>query len=201
MEDIVATALALVAPGRGLLAMDESNGTCNERFARWGITQSVENRRAYREMIVTTPGLEDCISGVIFYDETIRESTRTGVSLVKVLTDVGIIPGIKVDTGAKDMAGFAGERITEGLDGLRDRLRTYRQLGARFAKWRAVIAIGDGSPDSRLHASQRARPRPVRRHVPRGSHRPRRRARSAHGGLAHHGALRRGDGGGPALGL
>ena len=146
MEDIVATALALVAPGRGLLAMDESNGTCNERFARWGITQSVENRRAYREMIVTTPGLEDCISGVIFYDETIRESTRTGVSLVKVLTDVGIIPGIKVDTGAKDMAGFAGERITEGLDGLRDRLRTYHQLGARFAKWRAVIAVGDGLP-------------------------------------------------------
>ena len=146
MEDIVATALALVAPGRGLLAMDESNGTCNERFARWGITQSVENRRAYREMIVTTPGLEDCISGVIFYDETIRESTRTGVSLVKVLTDVGVIPGIKVDTGAKDMAGFAGERITEGLDGLRDRLRTYHQLGARFAKWRAVIAVGDGLP-------------------------------------------------------
>ncbi len=145
-EDIAATALALVAPGKGLLAMDESNGTCNERFARWDIAPSVERRRAYRELIVTTPGLEAWISGVIFYDETIRESTKTGIPLIKVLTDVGIIAGIKVDTGAKDMAGFAGERITEGLDGLRDRLRTYHQLGARFAKWRAVIAIGDGLP-------------------------------------------------------
>ena len=145
-EDIVATALALVSPGRGLLAMDESNGTCDARFARWGIAQSVQSRRAYREMIVTTPGLEEWISGVIFYDETIRESTRTGIPLVKVLTDRAIIPGIKVDTGAKDMAGFSGERITEGLDGLRERLRTYHELGARFAKWRAVVAIGDGLP-------------------------------------------------------
>lgn len=145
-EDIVATALALVAPGKGLLAMDESTGTCDERFARWGIAQTVESRRAYRELIVTTPGLEKSVSGVIFYDETIKQSTGSRISFVKVLTDVGIIPGIKVDTGAKDLAACAGERITEGLDGLRDRLHTYHELGARFAKWRAVIAIGDSLP-------------------------------------------------------
>ena len=126
--------------------MDESNPTCNKRFARLGIPQTVEARRAYRELIVTTPRLGECISGVILYDETIRQQKKDGTSFVKVVIDAGIIPGIKVDTGAKDMAGHPGEKITEGLDGLRARLKEYFQMGARFAKWRAVIAIGDGIP-------------------------------------------------------
>ena len=111
-----------------------------------GIPQTEEARRAYRELIVTTPGLGECISGAILYDETIRQQKKDGTPFVKVLTDAGIIPGIKVDTGAKDMAGHPGEKITEGLDGLRDRLEEYFQMGARFAKWRAVIAVGDGIP-------------------------------------------------------
>jgi fructose-bisphosphate aldolase class I len=126
--------------------MDESNPTCNKRFARLGIPQTEEARRAYRELIVTTPGLGEFISGAILYDETIRQQKKDGTSFVKVLTDAGIIPGIKVDIGAKDMAGHPGEKITEGLDGLRDRLKEYFQMGARFAKWRAVIAVGDGIP-------------------------------------------------------
>jgi fructose-bisphosphate aldolase class I len=146
MEKIIDTARMLVAGDKGLLAMDESNPTCNKRFARLGIPQTVEARRAYRELIVTTPGLGDCISGAILYDETIRQLKKDGTPFLKVLTDVGIIPGIKVDTGAKDMAGHPGEKITEGLDGLRERLAEYSQMGARFAKWRAVIAVGDGIP-------------------------------------------------------
>jgi fructose-bisphosphate aldolase class I len=126
--------------------MDESNPTCNKRFAQWGIPQNEETRRAYREMIVTTPGLGQSISGAILYDETIRQKTEDGTTFVKALTDAGIIPGIKVDIGAKDMAGHPGEKITEGLDGLRERLAEYFQMGARFAKWRAVIAVGDGIP-------------------------------------------------------
>ena len=111
-----------------------------------GIPQTEEARRAYRELIVTTPGLGEFISGVILYDETIRQQKKDGTPFVKVITDAGIIPGIKVDTGAKDMAGHPGEKMTEGLDGLRDRLAEYSQMGARFAKWRAVIAMGDGIP-------------------------------------------------------
>jgi fructose-bisphosphate aldolase class I len=126
--------------------MDESNPTCNKRFARLGIPQTEEARRAYRELIVTTPGLGECINGAILYDETIRQQKKDGTSFVKAITDAGIIPGIKVDTGAKDMAGHPGEKITEGLDGLRDRLVEYSRMGARFAKWRAVIAVGDGIP-------------------------------------------------------
>ena len=126
--------------------MDESNPTCNKRFARLGIPQTEEARRAYRELIVTTPGLGECISGAILYDETIRQQKKDGTPFVKVITEAGIIPGIKVDTGAKDLAGHPGEKITEGLDGLRDRLSEYRQMGARFAKWRAVITIGEGIP-------------------------------------------------------
>ena len=145
-QELINTATALVACDKGLLAMDESNPTCNKRFAKLGIPQTVEARRAYRELIVTTPGLGEFISGVILYDETIRQSTKNGTPFIKVITDAGIIPGIKVDTGAKDMAGHPGEKITEGLDGLRDRLKEYYQMGARFAKWRAVIAIGDGIP-------------------------------------------------------
>ena len=140
------TAKAVVADDKGLLAMDESNPTCNKRFAKLGIPQSVEARRAYRELIITTPGLGESISGTILYDETIHQQKQDGTPFIKVITAAGIIPGIKVDTGAKDMAGHPGEKITEGLDGLRDRLAEYSQMGARFAKWRAVIAVGDGIP-------------------------------------------------------
>ena len=146
LQNLTDTAKALVADDKGLLAMDESNPTCNKRFAKLDIPQTVEARRAYRELIVTTPGLGECISGAILYDETIRQQKKDGTPFLKVLTDAGIIPGIKVDTGAKDLAAHPGEKITEGLDGLRDRLKEYVQMGARFAKWRAVIAIGDGIP-------------------------------------------------------
>jgi fructose-bisphosphate aldolase, class I len=145
-QELIRTARKLVADDKGLLAMDESNPTCNKRFAKLGIPQTVEARRAYRELIVTTPGLGESISGAILYDETIRQLTKDKTPFVKVLTNAGIIPGIKVDTGAKDLAGHSGEKITEGLDGLRDRLAEYFQMGARFAKWRAVIAIGAGIP-------------------------------------------------------
>jgi len=131
-----------VADGKGLLAMDESDPTCNKRFATLGISQTVEARRAYRELIVTTPGLSGSISGAILYDETIRQQKKDGTPFLKVLSDAGIIPGIKVDIGAKEMAAHPGEKITEGLDGLRDRLKEYVQMGARFAKWRAVITVG-----------------------------------------------------------
>jgi fructose-bisphosphate aldolase class I len=140
------TATALFANNKGLLAMDESNPTCNRRFASLGIPQTEEARRAYRELIVTTHGLGECIGGAILYDETIRQKTNDGTPFVKVLTDAGIVPGIKVDTGAKELAAHPSEKVTEGLDGLRDRLAEYFQMGARFAKWRAVIAIGDGIP-------------------------------------------------------
>ena len=140
------TAKAMMADDKGLLAMDESYPTCNKRFAKLGIPQTVEARRAYRELIVTTPGLGECISGAILFDETIRQQKKDGTSFLKVLIEAGIIPGIKVDAGAKDLAGFPGEKITEGLDGLRDRIKEYFQMGARFAKWRAVIVIGDGLP-------------------------------------------------------
>jgi fructose-bisphosphate aldolase class I len=145
-QPLVDTARTLVADDKGLLAMDESNPTCNKRFAKLGIPQTIEARRAYREMIVTTPRLGECISGAILYDETIRQQMTGGTSFIKVLTDAGIIPGIKVDVGAKPMAGHSGEKITEGLDGLRERLQEYYQMGARFAKWRAVISIGDRIP-------------------------------------------------------
>ena len=145
-QELIATAQTLVADDKGLLAMDESNPTCNKRFAKLGIPQTEEARRAYRELIVTTPSLGDSVSGVILYDETIRQKKNDGTPFVKVITDAGIIPGIKVDTGAKKMASYPGEKITEGLDGLRDRLKEYFEMGARFAKWRAVIAVGDGIP-------------------------------------------------------
>jgi len=144
--ELIKTANRLVENDKGLLAMDESNPTCNKRFAAAGILQTEEFRRSYREMIITTPGLGECISGLILYDETIRQKKKDGTLFIKAITDLGIISGIKVDTGAKDMAGHQGEKITEGLDGLRDRLREYFQMGARFAKWRAVIAIGKEIP-------------------------------------------------------
>jgi fructose-bisphosphate aldolase class I len=145
-QALIDTARALVADDKGLLAMDESNPTCNKRFAKLGIPQTEEARRAYRELIVTTPRLGESISGAILYDETIHQQKKDGTPFVKVIIDAGIIPGIKVDTGAKAMAGHPDEKITEGLDGLRDRLREYFQMGARFAKWRAVIALGNGIP-------------------------------------------------------
>ena len=145
-QELINTARALVANDKGLLAMDESNPTCDKRFAKQGIPQTEEARRAYRELIVTTPRLGECISGAILYDETIRQRKTDGTPFIKVIIDAGIIPGIKVDTGAKDLAGHPGEKITEGLDGLRDRLKEYFQMGARFAKWRAVIRTGDGIP-------------------------------------------------------
>ena len=143
---LIETAEALVGTGRGLLAMDESTPTCDKRFAEAGIPQTLEMRRAYRELLITTPGLAGCISGAILYDETIRQSDRHGRRFVDLLTDAGIIPGIKVDTGAKPLALYPGEKITEGLDDLRGRLAEYAAMGARFAKWRAVIGLEDGQP-------------------------------------------------------
>jgi fructose-bisphosphate aldolase class I len=143
---LVETAQALVGAGKGLLAMDESNPTCDKRFAKAGIPQTVEMRRAFRELLVTTHGLSDCISGAILYDETIRQNDRHGRRLVERLTELGIIPGIKVDLGAKPLAMHPGEKATEGLDGLRSRLAEYAGMGARFAKWRAVIGLEGGQP-------------------------------------------------------
>jgi fructose-bisphosphate aldolase, class I len=140
------TARALVAPEKGILAADESTGTIKKRFDTIGVESTEENRRAYRELLFTTPGFADHISGVILYDETIRQSAADGRSFAQVLADAGSIPGIKVDTGAKELALSPGEKVTEGLDGLRERVAEYRELGARFAKWRAVITIGDGLP-------------------------------------------------------
>lgn len=154
------TAQALVANGKGLLAMDESTGTCNKRFAKLGIPQTVEARRAYRELIVTAPGLSESISGAILYDETIRQKATDGTPFLQILADAGIVPGIKVDAGAMELAAHPGEKVTEGLDGLRQRLAEYAAMGARFAKWRAVIAIGNGIPswgcmDANAHALAR----------------------------------------------
>jgi fructose-bisphosphate aldolase, class I len=145
-EESIATAQAMVAPGKGILAMDESNGTCNQRFEKLGIPTSEERRRAYRELIITTPNLSDFIGGAILYDETIRQSSQSGVPFTELMKQAGIIIGIKVDAGAKDLAGCPGEKVTEGLDGLRDRIAEYYQMGARFAKWRAVITIGEKIP-------------------------------------------------------
>src|SRR3712207_5883977 len=140
------TARALVAEGKGILAADESSGTIKKRFDSIGVESTEENRRAYRDMLFTTPRLGDSISGVILYDETIRQSAADGTPFAEVLDRAGMIPGIKVDTGAKPLAFAPDETVTEGLDGLRERLEEYRGLGARFTKWRAVISIGKGIP-------------------------------------------------------
>ena len=142
-QTLKATAAAMTADAKGLLAMDESNPTADKRFAALGIAQTPEMRRAYRDMIVTAPGLSDAISGAILYDETIRTRTFADVPFAEALAKAGIIPGIKVDAGAKPLALHEGELVTEGLDGLRDRLAEYSRMGARFAKWRAVITIDD----------------------------------------------------------
>jgi fructose-bisphosphate aldolase class I len=144
--ELQTTAKALVAPGKGILAADESGPTIEKRFKSIGVPSTEENRRAYRELLLTTSKLGEFVSGVILYDETIRQKAANGSPFVEVLKRQGILPGIKVDKGAKPLAGFPGEKITEGLDGLRDRLVEYAQLGARFTKWRAVITIGPQIP-------------------------------------------------------
>jgi fructose-bisphosphate aldolase class I len=151
------TARDIVSGGRGILAADERPDTLSKRFAARGIESTAESRRAYREMFFNTPDVATFIGGVIMQDETIRQKTETGKPLISLLIDRGIIPGIKVDLGAKPLAGAPGERVTEGLDALRARLEEYRQLGARFAKWRAVFTIGDGIPTARcVHANAEA---------------------------------------------
>ena len=146
IDQLAETAQAMVAAGKGIIAIDESNSTIKKRFDGVGIDCSEENRRAYRELLLTTPRLSDYISGAILYDETLRQKTRDGVPFAEVMRQNGIIPGIKVDMGPQPLAGFPGEVCTAGLDGLRERLKEYAQLGARFAKWRAVISIGDDIP-------------------------------------------------------
>jgi len=146
MPDLNAVAQALVAEGKGILAADESTPTIKKRFDSISVESTEANRRAYRELLFRTPGVGDFISGVILFDETLRQQAADGTPFAKVLDDLGVIPGIKVDTGAKPLAGAPGEKITEGLDGLRERLAEYYELGARFTKWRAVITIGDGLP-------------------------------------------------------
>jgi fructose-bisphosphate aldolase, class I len=146
IEHLAETALAMVAAGKGIIAIDESNTTIAKRFDGVGIPNSEENRRAYRELLLTTPNLNEYISGAILFDETIRQSTKDGRRFTDVMTENGIIPGIKVDKGTAPLAGFPGELVTEGLDGLRARLEEYYRLGARFAKWRAVITIGEDIP-------------------------------------------------------
>lgn len=148
IEQLADTARAMVAPGKGIIAIDESTATIAKRFAGVGVENTEENRRAYREMLLTTPNLGEHISGAILFDETLRQSTKDGVPFAKVMMENGIIPGIKVDKGTHPLAGCPGELITEGLDGLRDRLKEYASLGARFAKWRAVINIGEDIPTS-----------------------------------------------------
>jgi fructose-bisphosphate aldolase class I len=157
---MAAVAKAMVAPGKGILAADESFPSIKKRFDSIGIESTEETRRTYREMLLTTAGAEQYISGVIFFDETLRQSTAAGERFVDVLARRGVIPGIKVDTGSKPLAGFAGEEVSEGLDGLRGRLQEYVKLGARFCKWRAVINIGPGIPtaagiDANAHALAR----------------------------------------------
>ena len=145
-QELEAVAQAMVAKGKGILAADESMGTIKRRFDSIKIESNENNRRAYREMLFTTPGLEEAISGVILFDETIRTAASDGTPFPQVLSKKGIIPGIKVDKGPVDIPGFPGEVVTEGLDGLRARVKEYKELGAKFAKWRAVITIGDGIP-------------------------------------------------------
>jgi fructose-bisphosphate aldolase, class I len=147
-HELETTARALVAPGKGILAADESFPTIEKRFKSIDVESTEESRRSYREMLFTAPGIGDNISGVILFDETIRQSAGDGTPFTKVLERAGVIPGIKVDTGAKALAGADGEKVTEGLDGLRERLAEYSELGARFTKWRAVIEIGEGLPSA-----------------------------------------------------
>jgi fructose-bisphosphate aldolase class I len=147
-DELWATAQKLVSPKKGILAIDETVGTATKRFAAHGIDSTPESRRDFRELLVSTPGAGEFISGAILYDETLQQETEDGRPFPDILTSAGILPGIKVDTGAKPLAKAPGETITEGLDNLRARLEAYRGLGARFTKWRAVLSIGDGLPST-----------------------------------------------------
>ncbi|HXF98929.1 MAG TPA: class I fructose-bisphosphate aldolase [Gaiellaceae bacterium] len=156
-QELYETARAIVADHKGILAADESTGTMKKRLDSVGVESTEENRRFYRGLLFSAPGMEEYIGGVILYDETIRQRADDGTPFAELLAAKGVIPGIKVDTGAHDLAGFPGEKVTEGLDGLRARLEEYRGMGARFAKWRAVIAIGDGIPtDACIRANAHA---------------------------------------------
>jgi len=160
IDQLHETALAMVAPGKGIIAIDESNTTIKKRFEAVGIDCTEENRRAYRELLLTAPNLAEHISGAILYDETLRQSSAAGVPFATLMAQAGMLPGIKVDKGTVALAGYPGELITEGLDGLRPRLAEYASLGARFAKWRAVITIGEDTPsgaciDANCHALAR----------------------------------------------
>ncbi len=145
-EQLASTAQALVAPGKGILAADEGSKTIQNRFDSIGLEATEDNRRSYRELLFRTVGMEEFISGVILYDETIRQSAADGTPLLQILSDRGVIPGIKSDSGVVDLSGFPEEKVTGGLDGLADRLAEWGRLGARFSKWRATIAIGEGIP-------------------------------------------------------
>jgi fructose-bisphosphate aldolase, class I len=149
VNELKATAKAMIAQGKGILAADESFSTANKRFQKLGIPTTEEMRRAYREMLFTAPGINQFFSGVILFDETMRQSTKSGIPFPQLLTDAGILPGIKLDEGAKPLAKSPDELVTEGLDGLRDRITEYYKMGARFAKWRAVITIGQQIPSRR----------------------------------------------------
>lgn len=157
VETLEKTARELVSPGRGILAADESTGTIGKRFDAAGIDSTEESRRAYREMLFTTEGIGEYLSGVILYEETLRQKASDGRSLPQVLLDHGVIPGIKVDKSTVDLPLSLGEKFTQGLDGLAERLDEYREMGARFTKWRAVITIGDGIPTAAcINANARA---------------------------------------------
>ena len=157
VQELNAIARSIVADHKGVLAADESTGTIEKRFDSIGVESTEENRRAYRNLLFTTPSFEEYVGGVILYDETIRQASDDGTPFAELLTEKGVVPGIKVDTGAKDLAGHPGEKVTEGLDGLRARFAEYHELGARFSKWRAVITIGDGIPtDACLHVNAHA---------------------------------------------
>ena len=146
MSNLHEIAAQMVAPGKGILAIDESHRTCKKRFDAVGVEFSEEKRREYRQLLVTAPGIDESLSGMILFDETLRQKTDDGRAFVDVLSERGILPGIKVDTGSKPLALFPNEEVTEGLDGLRDRLKEYSEIGAKFAKWRAVINIGSDFP-------------------------------------------------------
>ncbi len=157
VEELNTIARAIVADNKGVLAADESTGTIKKRFDSIGVESTEETRRAYRNLLFTTPGFEEYVGGVILYDETIRQTSDDGTPFAQLLESKGVVPGIKVDTGAQDLAGHPGEKVTEGLDGLRGRFAEYHQLGARFSKWRAVITIGEGIPtDACLHVNAHA---------------------------------------------
>ena len=181
-----ATAQALVGKGKGILAADETVSTITKRLGALTIDSTPDSRRDYREMFLTTPGIADFISGVILQDETIHQRSSQGTPLVEVLAEQGILPGIKVDSGAKPLAGAPGERITEGLDGLRDRLKAYREIGARFAKWRAVICDRRRLAEREVRSCQRTRARTLCVSLPGAGPGPDRRTRGADERRAHH---------------